>query len=711
MPLDEFSIKRSSRHRRGNRTDVVNLCLILTSGILILVFTCWSIRRSEIALKSNLESKLSTILEIEAEAIEEWVESQRQMISYFASDTTLSNAFAGGQTSEQLQDAVAINHALGLVAKKLGTDNCIMLSSDGRVLADSGKHWIQDQLPLLGESFCRALRSGTPAVSEAFVPCIDSAGLDDPPSHVMVFAAPISKPDKTVVGFLGVALEMNNELSRILRSSDMGATGETVATDRNGHPISNNRFGTDAKIVHGDLYPDVGSQRSPTRPKTHAHLDGALTVAGQEIVYVSRWLPKFGFGVVTKMDRAEAYAPITQIQSFIWSMGALLVLTTLSTVFYRWYLHRARVLSQKGELEQRQLGPYQLEKKLGEGAMGIVYRGKHALLRRQTAIKILPPEKSSRQAITRFEREVQFTSQLKHPNTISIYDYGRTEAGMFYYAMELLDGLNLEQLIQRERNVADGRVITILSQVCQSLHEAHQLGLVHRDVKPANIMVCNRGGAVDMVKVLDFGMVRDQAVSPNLVDATLSGTPIYMAPEAFDDPAGVDQRMDVFAIGAVGIFLLTGRSFLATSDMNELLQLHQSDLESIARARLQRHCAVHGDVIARDLIEILAQCVATDREHRIATALEVLSRLQVCCPQVPWTNVEAIHWWRQLSPAEHNGQVDEETIPSRRPERGLSMRPTRGDDGGTHAPLPDDSLAETKVFSVTDRSAPCASIN
>ena len=165
----------------------------------------------------------------------------------------------------------------------------------------------------------------------------------------------------------------------------------------------------------------------------------------------------------------------------------------------------------EAELKARQLGQYQLVEKIGEGGMGIVYKAHHALLRRETALKLLTPDKADAVSIQRFEREVRLTCRLMHPNTIQVYDYGHTPEGIFYYAMEYLDGLNLGELVERYGPQPEGRVVNLLIQVCESLAEAHALGLIHRDIKPGNIFVTDRGGVPDMVKVLDFGLVRTVA--------------------------------------------------------------------------------------------------------------------------------------------------------------------------------------------------------
>src|SRR6185369_11608020 len=215
----------------------------------------------------------------------------------------------------------------------------------------------------------------------------------------------------------------------------------------------------------------------------------------------------------------------------------------------------------------QQIGQYKLEQRLGSGGMGVVYRGQHAMLRRPTAIKMLDVDKVNEGSIQRFEREVQITSQLNNPHTVAIYDFGHTPEGVFYYAMEYLDGIDLQTLVERYGPQPVPRVIHMLLQVCSSLYEAHSLGLVHRDIKPANVMLNRRGGEPDVVKVLDFGLVKalDEAKQSRQTGG-LSGTPLYMSPEAIQTPDLVDARSDLYAVGAIGYFLITGQPvFNATS--------------------------------------------------------------------------------------------------------------------------------------------------
>jgi hypothetical protein len=291
--------------------------------------------------------------------------------------------------------------------------------------------------------------------------------------------------------------------------------------------------------------------------------------------------------------------------------------------------------------EARRFGQYVLERKIGEGAMGVVYRATHAMLRRPAAIKLLLKERASEIDLARFEREVQLTSRLVHPNTISIFDYGRTAEGVFYYVMEYLDGVDLQRLVDRYGPVPPARAINILAQISGALAEAHALGLIHRDIKPANIVLTERPDEPDVVKVVDFGLVR--TFGGSLAESTAAnviiGTPLYMAPEAISQPETVDGRSDLYAVGAVGYFLLTGRHVFEAASVLEVCSKHMLEAPVPPSRRL-------GKPLPADLEAIVLGCLAKDRNARPPSAAALRSSLLDCAGAGRNDVVAARAWWQ-----------------------------------------------------------------
>ena len=290
--------------------------------------------------------------------------------------------------------------------------------------------------------------------------------------------------------------------------------------------------------------------------------------------------------------------------------------------------------------EARQLGPYTLESKIGEGGMGAVYRARHALLRRPTAIKILPPERAGEMDLARFEREVQMTSLLTSPHTVAIYDFGRTPDGLFYYAMEYLDGIDLQELVSRDGPMPAGRVVRVLRQVCEALAEAHRVGLIHRDIKPANILLCERGGRSDVAKVVDFGLVKDLAAAsgPGVTrEDIVLGTPHYLSPEALRTPDRIDARSDIYALGATAYFLLTGVPVFEGS-LPQIFADHIGKAPEPPSRRL-------GRAVSPDLEAAVLGALAKDPNDR-PDSVEELDRMLAACSAPPWTEGDAAAWWR-----------------------------------------------------------------
>ena len=281
----------------------------------------------------------------------------------------------------------------------------------------------------------------------------------------------------------------------------------------------------------------------------------------------------------------------------------------------------------------RQLGQYVLKNKLGMGGMGEVYRAEHQLLKRPCAVKLIRPNKVNEPTVlARFEREVQATAKLTHWNSIEIYDYGRSDDGTFYYAMELLPGLSLDELVKRHGPLPADRAVHFLRQACMALRKAHAKGLIHRDIKPANIFAAERGGVYDVVKLLDFGLVREQssAADLQLTEAgTFSGSPLYMCPEQTRSYHNLDARSDIYSFGAVAFFLVTGRPPFLGDNIYDIIAAHARDPVTPAS---ELNAAV-----PEDLELVINRCLAKMPAHRFQDVGALEKALAACDCADKWT--------------------------------------------------------------------------
>ncbi len=280
----------------------------------------------------------------------------------------------------------------------------------------------------------------------------------------------------------------------------------------------------------------------------------------------------------------------------------------------------------------RQFGQYRLGRRLGTGGMGEVYLAEHQLLKRPCAIKLIHSGRTGdRRAMARFEREVRTTARLSHPNTIEIYDYGRTGDGTFYYVMEYLRGLSLDELVVRHGPLPPGRVIYLLRQACAALGEAHAAGVIHRDIKPANIFASRRGNLYDFVKLLDFGLVKTLS-EPSSVqlsqDHTVAGSPLFMAPEQATGGRVPDGRTDLYALGAVAYYLLTGRPPFEGQTAMQVMIAHARDPVT-PPSRLRPG-------LSADLEAIVLRCLAKDPAGRFPDADAFACALAACADATSW---------------------------------------------------------------------------
>jgi hypothetical protein len=654
----------------------------------------WVRAKVETALKAKMAAELRTILNADLKALEIWFKAQKANAATLASDERVRSAakeLVALEKKEGTNDAVLLyspqliqlREYLKPALKVQQYEGFLLANRNHRVLAAFDDQYVGKKTVSAHEEFLNQAFAGQPAVSLPFAsPRLlpDEQGALKTGLPMMYAAAPVRGDADEIIAVLGLRMRPGTEFTGILGIARAGESGETYAFDRNGLLLSQSRF--DDQLKSFGLLPDLPESRSilnlelrdpetdlrktvrATKPRREQALtkmaksatagaagvdvNGYRDYRGVPVVGAWIWLEDYGMGIATESEVEEAYHPLYVLRLALWGLLGLLTVSAAVIYVFLLVVQRLERAARKAALQAKKLGQYALGEKIGGGANGIVYHAHHALLRRPVAVKLLNLDKTHATAIARFEREVQLTSHLNHPNTITIYDYGRTPEGIFYYAMEFLDGINLDRLGKEFGPQPEGRVICILRQICGSLAEAHSVGLIHRDIKPANIILNRRGGQFDVVKVLDFGLAKAinsaQQLELTAVDSIV-GTPLYLAPEGVERPEELDARSDLYAVGAIGYFLLTGKPLFELKNLRDVL-LHQ--LKTIPPKPSDRL----GKTICPDLEQLIMQCLAKNPDQRPPNAPSLDESLANCESAASWTRRDAEAWWRKnVTPA------------------------------------------------------------
>ncbi len=493
---------------------------------------------------------------------------------------------------------------------------------------------------------------------------------------------PVRDAAGAVVTALGFAFYVDTAFEDILTAARPGDTGEAYAFDDSGVLLSEIRStvgmrsaglipanserptafrmkirdpGTElraggASIGRSDDWPltqavaaALAAAHSPGGvPLQGVLLDPYRNYRGAEVIGAWRWLRDERIGIVAEMGVDEAYAPLRYVRYTLAGALGLLAITAAWAGWSTLALWRLKRNAGAG----RRIGAYRLERTIAEGGMAHVHLARHALLKRPTAVKILKRHLATDEVLARFEREVRLSSTLQHPNTIEIYDYGHTADGLFYYAMEYVDGLSLEELVARDGPPPLARTRNIVRQICAALAEVHEKNMVHRDIKPGNVMLTERGGEYDFVKLLDFGIVKrlGRGSEPPQPDddrlltqqVRLLGTPAYMAPERIGRPSDVDARADIYGVGAILFHLVTGRPPFTEEDRASLLR------DVLAAPAPRVSSLVPGVPAALD--DLVARCLAKSPEDRPRDAGVIVAALDALDLH-PWTRDDARAWW------------------------------------------------------------------
>jgi tRNA A-37 threonylcarbamoyl transferase component Bud32 len=648
----------------------------------------WARDRVERATRAELGARLQAVLKANVAALRLWFSQRESDVTTLASDTQIKGAAAYlaelGETANPATAgpagsaaATTLQNYLNPLLKPQNYLDYLVLAPNGRILAATDTNSFGLSAPKSYQSVLDQVIDGQVSFSRPVTRDLRGASTNQP---VMLIAAPIRTAAGRVVAALVLRIKPEEEFSRIFAIGGMGESGESYAFDRRGVVLSATKFdrrlkalgiipntpGTTAIANLRLLDPgtDLDAGVRPSKPRGDLPLtklaaaavmgddgvdvDGHRNYRGVQVVGAWAWLEDYRIGVGTEVPATEAFKTLSLLRQAFFVLFGLLVLSGGAIFAFTLMLERLQASVRLSTLTARRLGQYVLLQEIGRGANGMVYRARHALLRRPVAVKLLSPEMTNEDTAARFEHEVQMTSQLTHPNTVAIYDYGRTPEGLFYYAMEYLSGINLDQLLRQFGPQPEGRVVRILRQVCGSLAEAHQIGLIHRDIKPANIVLTRRGGVCDVVKVLDFGLVKARHVTVDKVMAkAVVGTPHFMSPEAIQDPGKVEARSDLYSVGAVGFWLLTGTTLFESETVKSLLENQVRDAPSSPSERL-------GRAVSPDLERLIVQCLSKAPEGRPASARHLEHALGQCALLEPWADERAEEWWKSnLAGIEH----------------------------------------------------------
>ena len=632
----------------------------------------WTHWRLQAEVESRVQADLQVVVSTATRGVTTYLADVERLTAVAVRTPEVRAAAMGGDLRRALAPYFGSDRSAGYVATD--PSGIVLEASDG--LANGGD--------LLSAVICPVAAAARHRSPVAGLPFRAPNGR----AYLLVVAA---IPDSQL--YLALAFD-SRELTAPLVAARAGRSGETYAVDARGIMISSSRFGQQLRAAGfsgvdaadatfgvalrepgGDVTEGFRPARAGGGPLTFAAQrvtaadDGARIkpypdYRGVPVVGAWTWLASRGFGIISEVDAAEAFRPLRVLESIFALLLALLALTAGGTVMGWLRAQRARRRALRAEAVARRMGQYVVERKLGSGATGDVYLARHVLLRRPTALKLLRAHRTDTQSLERFEREVQVTAAMVHPHIVAIYDYGRSDDGFFFYAMEYLDGMDLERFVARFGPCPEARVIHILRQVCDSLAAAHARGLVHRDIKPSNVFMC-RAGVPDLVKVLDFGLVRIADSQTVTTSGAVLGTPAAMAPELFESADNAGVASDIYAIGCVGYYLLTGHHVFTGSSLAEMCNAHLSKAPVRPSLRL-------GRPVDGTLEHALLGCLAKRPANRPRSAAELAALLAESPAQRAWSRADAAAFWTAQTDVAPELSVD--APPVRKSLRAVRLR-------------------------------------
>ncbi len=647
----------SSRGRAG----IALLALALVIGMLGYLAAI-NIRGQLVQMRSE---ETLAILKGNVQALKYWIDDYRKSTRLVLADADVRNAIVTLVVDENdAQAHYLIDSIMQMHLAHNDADYYIVTDLAGHILhSPAAERKGKRVSPEYGEYIYRA-SSGEELFILPFYPPDPQDSTKRVVRPYVWMQIPVKNKAGQHIGTFGLGRHADTDFTRIIRTARMGISGETYAIDKDGNFISESRFeprlreigllpndsaissikNLQARTFNYSLSNDVRTLTPLAALVVAAQESGAgfsmetvtkpsLDYKGDEVIGSWVWLPEFNFGMITQIETAEAFAPLWYLYVMI---GIAVVLLVVASAFS--FYSAAQLVEVRGQLgDAIEMGQYQVEKVLAQGGMGTVYLANHQLLKRKTAIKVIRLDKNQDELAQRFEREVKLASQLSHPNTIEIFDYGFTHDKQAFCAMEYLRGYHLGEVVQKDGPQSAARVIHILQQVCGSLLEAHTLGLVHRDIKPQNIMLIKKVGLPDFVKVLDFGLAKPLAQNANGDETrTITGTPVYLSPERLKRPGLAQPESDIYALGAVAYYLLAGQPiFTFSSDLDILYQVLNNEPEPLP------------EEVPEELRKLVAFCLEKEPENRLGDVAELKAFLDQLALKFEWSASDAENWWKK----------------------------------------------------------------
>ena len=642
----------------------------LSLAVILLISTgFYTYQRLESEIESMVQKELESSLIANAEVLNQWFEVKEQQITALVNDNNIQKQVRllvesyknEGADKTQVSEAFSTTQRrLRGYCKDTEFTGFFLVNYDYQCIATNDRAFLNYQLTEKDPCFSKIENLETTVFQLPTKKSDNKAN-----AQILMFVAtPILNKDKEPIAILGLTLDPQHNFSRVMSASRTGESGETYAFNENAWMISESRFTnqlkemnildekSDSSVLNIKIEtPEqqltkmtasaLTKSKEVTFPFIQSDIKGYPDYRGISVIGAWTYLDKYNFGLTSEIDYSEAMRSLMVVRIVNVIILTLASFFLLMLSFYAYVnsdINRRRKLA---ESEVKEMGQYRILGKIGEGGMGIIYKAEHMLMKRETALKVLKHSENledSRSTQHRFEKEVMLSSKLTHPNTIGIFDYGTTSKGQFYYAMELLDGLDIANLIKIIGPISPERTIYFLRQACASLNEAHQKQLIHRDIKPQNIMVCYRGAEYDVIKVLDFGLVKEISAEATQT-MTISGSPIFMSPESIVNPSKVTELTDIYSFGVTAFYMLTGKYPFKSPEgsANALFQhISQKPLKPSEVVKFK---------IPEDLENLIMQCLEKEPENRPQSMNEISERLLNCQDALKWNKHKAEEWW------------------------------------------------------------------